>query len=288
MARHIMLNGEILPSDKPCLGYNNRGTIWGDSFTIQLRGNSCFVYDFDNYFAVITKMLETYSMKPKDWFSAKNMANDICLLLRKNRIYKEFYVTITFFRNSDNNEKLASDNTFSLLMSAESLPHEFYSINKDGIFTDVMDNYAQESLPTSNFQPELLCHKIMLEKELDDIIITDNMSNYRRSLFSDIFFINDNSLVYASYPNSISINTVFSSRIMEIADKKLNMKIYHSPVNHNTLKNIKGMFLADPLNGIRWVVGLGLDRFYQENINDIALEVYFYYKSEIENKKALQ
>lgn len=287
MARHIMLNGEILPSDKPCLSYNNRGTIWGDSFTIQLRGNSCFVYDFDNYFAVINKMLETTSMKPKDWFSAKNMANDICLLLRKNRIYKEFCVTITFFRNSDNNEKLASDNTFSLLMSAESLPHEFYSINKDGIFTDVMDNFAPESLPTSNFQPELLCRKKLLEEELDDIIITDNMGNYRRSLFSDVFFINDNSLVYASYPNSISTNTVFSSRIMEIADKKLNMKIYHSPVNHNMLKNIKGMFLADPLNGIRWVVGLGLERFYQENINDIASEVYFYYKSEIENKKAL-
>ena len=63
------------------------------------------------------------------------------------------------------------------------------------------------------------------------------------------------------------------------------MEIYQSPVNSSKLKAIDGMFLADPVNGIRWVVGLGKERFYIGMANDIAYEVYNYYKEEIERQK---
>ena len=125
----------------------------------------------------------------------------------------------------------------------------------------------------------------MAENDLDDLIITDPNGNYRRSLHSDIFFLKDKSLIYASDPENVSINAVFSSRIMQIANSKLGMKIYQSEVNKNKLNGVEGMFLADPVNGIRWVVGLGKERFYIGMANDIAYEVYNYYKEEIERQK---
>ena len=63
------------------------------------------------------------------------------------------------------------------------------------------------------------------------------------------------------------------------------MEIYQSEVSSNKLKAVDGMFLADPVNGIRWVVGLGRERFYIGKVNDIAYEVYNYYKEEIEGQK---
>ena len=283
-----MLNGKIMPSDSACLSYDNRGFLWGDSFTVQLRGNSCIVYDFKNYFQCICKMLESVGMETDDSFKAKIFANDLMLLLRKNRIYKEFCATITFFRNSNGIKKLADINTFSTLVSVESLPHEFYSINKDGIFTDIFDaSQLSIGISNSNFTYDLICGKILAENELDDLIVTDNDGNYRRSLYSDIFFLKDNSLIYASDPENVSINAVFSSRIMQIANRKLGMEIYQSTVNSSKLKVVDGMFLADPVNGIRWIVGLGRERFYIGKVNDIAYEVYNYYKEEIEREKGL-
>ena len=281
-----MLNGTIMPSDTPCLNYDNRGLLWGDSFTVKLRGNSCIEYDLKNYFQCICKMLESVGMETDDSFKPKIFANDLMLLLKKNRIYKEFCATITFFRNSSSTSKLADKNTFSSLVSVESLPHEFYSINKDGIFTDVFDSSKLiTEIANPNFSYELISGKILAENELDDLIVTDNDGNYRRSLYSDIFFLKDKSLIYASDPENVSINAVFSSRIMQIASGKLGMKIYQSEVNRSKLKGVEGMFLADPVNGIRWVVGLGRERFYSGMVNDIAYEVYNYYKEEIERLK---
>lgn len=281
-----MLNGEFMPSDKPCLNYNNRGLLWGDSFSIQLRGNGCLVYDFDMYFKFIKQMTENLGMK-NDYFKPKSFANDIMLLLKKNRIYMEFYITITIFRNSSNNNKLATDNSFSVLISAESLPHEYYSINTNGLFTDVLEltEFARpDAIP--DFPFELICTKQKEEKGLDDIIITDSKGNYRKSIQSDIFFMKDNSLIYASSPEIISANKVFSTRVAKLASKNLGMKIYESPINEQNIKEIDSMFLADPINGIRWVVGLGRKRFFKGNVEKIAYEVYNYYKIENDTKRA--
>ena len=281
-----MLNGTIMPSDSPCLSYDNRGLLWGDSFTVKLRGNSCIVYDFKNNFQCICKMAESMGMEAPDSFKPKIFANDLLLLLRKNRIYKEFAATLTIFRNSSDTNKIASTNTFSTLVSVESLPHEFYSINKNGIFTDIFDSSKVISeIANPNFSYELISGKMLEENDLDDLIITDKDGNYVRSLHSDIFFLKDKSLIYASGHENFSINAVFSSRIMQIANSKLGMEIYKSEVNKNKLNGVEGMFLADPVNGIRWVVGLGRERFYIGMANDIAYEVYNYYKEEIERLK---
>ena len=282
-----MLNGEILPSDKPCLCYNNRGLQWGDSFSVQLRGNSCIVYDFDMYFKCIEQMIEILGLQ-NDTFSSKSFANDIQLLLRKNRIYKEFSATITIFRNSSDNHKIASDNSFSILISTESLPHEFYSINTNGIFTDVLElpeTIQRDSLP--DFPWEVLCASQKEKYGLDDIIITDMNGNFRRSIYSDIFFMKDKSLIYASSPETISSNKVFATRIAKLASKNLGMTIYECPINEQNIKEIDSMFLADPINGIRWVVGLGKNRLYKGEVEKIAFEVYNYYKTGIDKKKQI-
>ena len=279
-----MLNGEFILSDKPCLKYNNRGLRWGDTFSVQLRGNSCFVYDFDKYFDCIKQMTEMLEMENNE-FRPKTLANDIYLLLQKNRIYKEFAVTITIFRNSNDNNKLASDNSFSTLLSAESLPHEFYSINAKGLFTDILNipQIATTSIP--DFPVELLCGKLMSENNLDDLIITDEKGILKRSLYSNIFFTKGNSLIYASLHDNISPNKVFASRISYLANQKLGMDIYESTFDLQKLNDIDGMFLADPINGIRWVVGLGRKRFFKAKADEIAYEVYNYYKTEIERLK---
>ncbi len=284
-----MLNGEIMPSDKPCLMYNNRGLLWGDSFSIKLRGNSCFVYDFGKYFSYLCKQTEMLDMIKNDNFTEKILANDISLLLKKNRIYKEFVATITIFRNSDNTDKLADQKTFSTLMSAESITPEHYQLNKDGIFTDIFT--LPENLSSrinSQFPFELLCRETMKEQKLDDMIITDNQGYFLRSLFSNIFFTKGNLLISASVYDKNSEHNIFASRIIEFAEKKLEMKVLRHKIGIQNLKDIEGMFLADAINGIRWVVGLERKRFYQGNkVADIAFEVYNYYKNEIEKLKKL-
>lgn len=282
MARHIMLNGEIQPSSQPCLTHDNRGLLMGDSFSIKLRGNSCFVYDFKSYFQTIEKMIELYGMVADDYFCAKILANDIMLLLRKNRIYKEFAVTITLFRNNEGQEP----NSFSTLLSVESIDQEFYQLNKNGIFTDIfVAGQDIMSSPNPKLFIQLRCKEIIKENNLDDIIITSNDGIYRHGLNSDIFFMKDNTLIAATKHNLPSANSVFSAKLEELAHTKLEMEVIHKEMQKSELKNIDAMFLADPILGIRWVVGLGRERFYHGKVEDIAYEIQNYYKVEIKKLK---
>ncbi|MCF0206673.1 MAG: aminotransferase class IV [Bacteroidales bacterium] len=281
MARHILLNGEILPSTEPCLSYSNRGLLWGDAFTFKLRGNSCIVYDYDKYYDMVCNILKSLSIGSIDaMFTRKSFANDIYLLLQKNRIYKEFVITVTVFRNSEDTNFLTQESKGSFLVSAESKSPEYYNINKEGLFLKTVDFGGDRSL-------EMFSAKILQEERLDDLILCDARGIVVRSLHSDIYFINDKTLICATAQNDFSANSIFSCRLKQLVKEKMGMSVVEKKVQVVEAEKFTGMFLADNVNGIRWVVGLDKFRYYPSSIEDIAFEIYSYYRKEIETKKKL-
>lgn len=279
--RHILINETLADASKPCINYDNRGFLWGDNFTIKLRGNSGFIYDFDRYFECIIRMLEEVGMEKPYTFTADSLAQDIRYMLQKNRIYKECLITITFFRNSTSTDKLTDENTFSTIISSESIDYEHYQINKNGIFI----KYLNIEHDCSNYGNtlELRAKKVLEEEKLDDLILIDSSKTLSKTIFSNILFIKGNCLITTYSSQFNTINNVITRRLLEIA-KNMGMEIKTGQISEDLANSMDEAFLLDPIHGIRWITGIEKLRFKNIKTNDLAFELMNFYKKQIEPK----
>lgn len=270
-----MLNGEFKLSDTPCLAYNNRGLLYADSFSVELRGNSSKAYLFQFFYDYIIKMMGIFKMECPLNLEYKLLATDLNLLLQKNRIYKEFTSTITIFRNSSSS-KLAINNSVSILISVEALTKEQYIINEDGIIISIHndyhipDYYYTDYLLPKHLEfiypiPELIINKT------EDIILTDKNGNICKSILSNIYFVKDNLIIVPR--RVIKNDTLIFHNFILLIFENLQFKIETREVIESDLYTFDEIFLADIIRGIRWIKGYKDKRYFNKTSRTIIKEI---------------
>jgi len=264
MAKYLMLNSEILQTSKPCLSHDNRGLLYADAFSFDLRGNSSKAFFADMYFDYMISTIKHLKMDRPLLLKKSIFATDLELLLQKNRIYKGFCAKVTVFRNSSGT-KLASDNSVSVMISVDSPENEYYTMNQRGLKLAFLKNY---SLPdfvfianyTPYFNHELLLSARLAEAECDDFFITDINGNIVKSMNSNVFFVKDGNLII---PERIPADSgkIFNGIIIRAAGE-LKIPVVKWGIRREDLYELDEIFLADVKNGITWVLAYSEKRFF--------------------------
>ena len=263
-AKYISLNGKLLLSSEACLMHDNRGLLYGDSFNIQCRGTSSKVFFFDQYFEYIIKQFaEMQMIKPKllkkDFFQT-----DIELLLQKNRIYQGFKLNIVFFRNTTDSDFHATDNTVSVLISAEKLPEEYFKHNEKGLF---IDTYEKIKFPVTIcnwfnspvFSPEMLIKHNIKSKKYDNYILLNTENFPFKAIDNELIFIKDNTLIFSGQTQN-NYYKIITGIIKDIAENK-NFQISEKNIKTSEIVNMDEIMLINPVMGIQWVVGFKEKRY---------------------------
>ncbi len=266
MAKYLMLNSEILLSAKPCLNHDNRGFLYSDSFSFELRGHSSKAFFADSYFDYMISILKLLKMERPVMLKKSIFATDLELLLQKNRIYKGFSAKVTVFRNSSEG-KMAINNSASILVAVDSIENENYILSQKGLKLNILKNY---SLPdfvfvsnhTSYFNQELLIASKLVESEVDDFFVTDLNGAIVKTLHSNVFFVKEGNLVIPERSVADS-SKVFNSVIVETA-KALKIPVVSWGIRKEDLYELDEIFLADIKNGITWVMGYSEKRYFHK------------------------
>ncbi|MDD4150853.1 MAG: aminotransferase class IV [Bacteroidales bacterium] len=266
MARHLMLNSEILSADKPCLFANNRGLKYGDAFSIVLRGNSSKVFLFDQNYELFIKSMRKLKMKIPVLFKKSIFETDIELLLQKNRIYKGFTADVTIFRNPSAT-KISDNNTVSILITVEKTENEWFQDSNKGLKIDVADwFYIPEFISKNSFTPiyseELLLSNNAQFPEADQWLLTDEKNIILRTFDAVLFCVKGQSVFI---PKNITPNyyQIFANFVLEIL-KEYNYQIYKANITNSDLHEFDELFLVDPINGLRWVFGYKQKRYFHK------------------------
>ncbi len=150
MAKHIMLNSEIIRSSEPCLFSDNRGILFGDTFSIELRGNSSKAFLSETHFDYLISVMKIMGMERPLFLKRSIFETDLELLLQKNRIYKGFSAMVSVFRSGTGFSRISNENTASVLISVEALPDEYYALNEKGLEANcsmITDKHCQRCDP---------------------------------------------------------------------------------------------------------------------------------------------
>ena len=254
-----MLNRKILAANEPCLYYNNRGLVFGDAFSFQVRGNSSKSFFLNDNYQYLITTAEKLKMKIPENYKVFCLETDIELLLQKNRIYKEFSARITVFRNDDTNFA-------SILISVEALQNEYYSLNETGLKISTCENYnINQNLLKHNhyFTPveEVLLKQQIQNSNIDNLLITDENDNIIKTCDSNVFFVKDNH-VFVPKEFINDSNKMFSEYILKIVSE-LNIKFSRIDIKTKDIKDLDEIFIVNPIIGINWVLAHGEKRFFR-------------------------
>ncbi len=261
-----MLNGEILPAAKPCLTNLNRGFLYADVFSFELRGNSSKAFFVDRYFEYLIATMSRLKMDRPLLLKKSIFETDLELLLQKNRIYKGFTSRVSVFRD-DSQTLLPDKNSVSILITVNSFPEESYQVINNGLKLNILRNYTLpdfvfKSDVTPYFNEEMLLSSYLEEFDLDDVFITDGKANIVKTIFSGVFIIKDNKLfVPERMPNDS--NKIFAEIVIDAA-RSLKILVLPKSIKKEDLLSADEIFCVDVVNGIRWVLGYGERRYYHK------------------------
>ncbi|MBN2779017.1 MAG: aminotransferase class IV [Bacteroidales bacterium] len=275
MSRHLMLNSEILPADKPCLFADNRGLKYGDSFTIKLRGNSSKAFLLDYNFTFMIDAMKKLKMQPPVLSKKSIFATDLELLLQKNRIYQGFCAEISVFRNTSD-RKTSSDNSVSILITVEKADTEWYEHKTTGLRIDVhkkihIPDYIYNNSLTPIFSPEYLLQNSPDYNQADEWLLTNDKKIILRTTDSILFCVKDKSIII---PKNISPQYlgVFCEFVTNTAIES-GIEVYKADVTESDLYNFDELFLCDPTNGIRWILSYKEKRFYHKTSEKLIRKI---------------
>ncbi len=265
-AKYLMLNSEILLASKPCLSFDNRGLLFADSFSFDIRGNSSKAFFADLYFDHMIAVMKLLKMERPILLKKSIFATDLELLLQKNRIYKGFTAKVTIFRNASLG-KLVIDNSVSVLVSVNAIDDEYFVSNQKGLKVSVLRNYSLPDYVFVSAHNPVFSHEMLLKSRLDDtqcddFLITDIIGNITKTIDSAIFFVKEGNLIL---PERVPADQskVFNEVIVTAANM-LKIPVVYWSVKREDLNDLDEMFVADVRNGISWIMAFGEKRFFHK------------------------
>lgn len=284
MIRHIMLNGEIMPANIPCISHDNRGIRYGDCFTVVMRGNSSLAFFEDEYFDFMLELLKEKKFVIPQIFVKQIFYNDLHLILQKNRIYKGFIAYMTFFKNNSSSIK---NNSTSILIVPEAIENEYYNFIEKGISIDYLHNFFVEDLFFKKIFYGIIRNQLFYIEDFsnikcDDFLLTDKNNNIIKTTKSAIFFVKEDTIYY---PENIpdDQDKVFSFIIIALA-QAVGIKTIKQNIKYSDIKNFDEIFTADLINGIQYVSALQEFRFYRKTSLKLSNSLNLFLKKYIQEK----
>lgn len=185
--------------------------------------------------------------------------------LTRNKFFMGAVFTVTF-------SLTASGLKYTIV--SEKLPEADYALNEKGLYAAVFDKIRKSVSPVSNLTigSEVywnISNLHLEETESDCFFIMNTNDQIIESPGSNVYVVKGNRIAGAGAEHG-AYQDVTRGFLLEIF-RKLNL--VYSETNGISAKDVLGadeIFLADSINGIRWIVGFEGKRFYNNTIRQIS------------------
>ncbi|MCW0481150.1 aminotransferase class IV [Gaoshiqia sediminis] len=195
---------------------------------------------------------------------ARELKRQLERTLVKNKLFKSARIDVCFFKKNSNT---------SFLIKTEEIPETGYAWNTDGITLGVFGKISKANSPLSalrlgseNYWQILRAASLTPSTELI-------LQNAERSLLevpgSNLFLINDNTVSTPAPETGVFISPARHA-VRQICQKTgLNFQ-EESSLSPDDLLQADEVFLADDLQGIRWVKAFGMKRYFNKTVKIIS------------------
>ncbi|RYG14978.1 MAG: 4-amino-4-deoxychorismate lyase [Chitinophagaceae bacterium] len=272
MSNFILVNEEFVNAEQPVLKSTNRGFKFGDGIFESMRmcnGKLQFAeLHADRLRAAMKAIkLDGYALFD-DYFLKQKTAE----LARKNKFNGNVRFRLSIYRDGEGLYTPLSNKAAYVLESA-ALTSANYELNQKGLIIDVYDEITKPINKLSNYKTTNALLYVMAglyqkQHRLDEAIILNQNGFLCESTSSNVFVLYENQ-IYTPAISEGCVAGVMRSVVLNLA-KMNDIPLIEAQISPEILKAAEEVFVTNASAGVRWVMGYGKKRYFNEMAKTIT------------------
>lgn len=273
---YIWFNGEFHRADSLVLGVSNRAFRYGDGLFETIHCYGTEPYYLDLHFKRLTKGLQLLEIDKPHSLSQVKLSEVITKLLNKNRHFGSTRVRVSVFRN-DGGLYTPESNSSSVIVESHPLDFKFYQYNQQGLMLGIYDDITK---PVNILSSVKSCNALLYVKAglykkrnaLDDCIILNKHGRVAESISSNVFVVKKGE-IFTPGTSEGCIPGIMRQVVINVA-RNLGYKVFDNvALNTKVFSTCEELFLTNAISGIRWVLGIGGNRYFNTVSKQLSAEL---------------
>lgn len=262
---YLTYNDNLISVTQPILLSSNRGLKFGDGIfeSMKMQNHELMFSDLHaDRIQAAAKFLKFEKYQLLDSYFLRQKTTE---LSKKNKLNGNSRFRLTVFRS---NGGLYTPDTNKYEYILEVMPSTpTYELNAKGLIIDVYSELTKSINKLSQFKTTNALLFVMAsifkkERKLDDVILLNDAGFICESASSNIFVVYKNQ-IYTPPLSEGCVGGVMRSVVLKLA-KENNIDIIEAQINPQILLEAEEVFLTNAALGIRWVMGYGRKRYFNE------------------------
>ena len=266
MHEYILHNDEFVIINHPILTAANRGFKYGDGLFETMRmcnGKLKFAELHADRLRAGMKALKIDGSTLLDEYFLKQKTAELC---KKNKLKDNVRFRLSVYRAGDG-LYTPNSNKSGYVLEASSLAEDNYELNKKGLIIDVFDELTKPVNSLSNYKTSNALLYVMAglykkQHRLDDAFILNQNGFLCESISSNIFVLYDKK-IYTPALSEGCVAGVMRNVVMGMS-RAHDIDVIEAQINPEILKAAEEVFVTNAISGIRWVMGYGRKRYFNE------------------------
>lgn len=278
---YVNNNGEVLPNNGATIAAGNRSYLYGDGLFESIRILNGKVINLANHHKRLMEGARVLKMRIPSFYTADFFSTKIDELIQKSGITLGGKCKISIDRSSGMS---FSPETNEVTFFIEVYPYDanLFELNSKGFEIDIYTDLKKQKNFLSNYKTKNCLLYVMAaiaakEKNLDDLLITNDKGGILESTNSNLFVVS-NGVLYTPGLDEGCLAGTMRMQVINLALKH-NIKVYECNILPQNLLAADEIFLTNAIRGIQWVGGYRTKRYF----NTVARRMESYLNDYWEN-----
>jgi len=263
---YILHNDEFIAVNQAILTAKNRGFRYGDGLFESMRMQSGKLKHAELHAGRLQAGMNALKMEGGILFDAYFLKQKAAELCKKNKLKENVRFRLSVYREGDG-LYTPDSNKSGYIMEATAMHEATYELNKKGLIINVYDEMTKPVNKLSNYKTSNSLMYVMAglykkQHRLDEAFILNQHGFLCESISSNVFVVYDKQ-IYTPALSEGCIAGVMRNVVMQTA-KTNGISIIEAQINPEVLKEADEVFITNATSGIRWVMGYGKKRYFNE------------------------
>lgn len=275
MSNYILFNDEFYHADAAILKASNRGFKFGDGLFESMRmcnGKLMFAEQHADRLRAGMKALKMDGYALLDEYFLRQKTAEI---QKKNKLGANARFRLSIYRDGEG-LYTPQINKIGYLLEAKPLETSTYELNQKGLIVDVYDEITKPlnklaNYKTSNALVYVMAGLFQKQNKLDEAMILNQQGFLCESTSSNVFVVYQNQ-IYTPALTEGCIAGVMRTVVLQLA-KTHNFNLVEAQISPEILKEAEEVFVTNASSGIRWVMGYGRKRYFNEIAKELSAKL---------------
>lgn len=263
---YILHNDEFIAIDEKILTVKNRGFRYGDGLFESMRMTGGKLNFADLHADRLQAGMNALKMDGGILFDAYFLKQKTAELCKKNKLRDNARFRLSVYRDADG-LYTPDTNKSGYVLEASAMQENGYVLNKKGLIINVYDEITKPVNKLSNYKTSNSLLFVMAglykkQHRLDEAFLLNQHGFLCESISSNVFVVYDKQ-IYTPALSEGCIAGVMRNIVMQTA-KANGISIIEAQINPEVLNEADEVFITNASSGIRWVMGYGRKRYFNE------------------------